>query len=122
MIVYAVTDANGNATSIFARQQSFPTVAIDDSDPKVIAFKASIAPPATCLLWQLQAVLTSAQWTAVQNYINNSGNASLIAFAQHGSNQIPANSTTLAAIAQAVGIDPATLPALVAQASAIVIP
>ena len=76
-------------------------------------------PPATCLVWQLQAVLSDAQWNAVQTYINGSGNRALIAFASHGTNPISANSVTLAALATVAGIDLATLPALVQEASEI---
>lgn len=123
MIVYATEDANGNVTGVYARPQgSFQTFAIDDADAKVVAFHAASAPVPSCALWQLQAVLTTAQWTAVQNYIAASGDQRLIAFAAHGSNQIPANSTTLAGLATVAGIDPATLPALVAQAAAVSIP
>lgn len=83
------------------------------------------APPApvpSCQLWQLQAVLTPAQWSAVQTAVAGLNNPVIAAFAQHGTNVIPANSTTLAQLASAVGIDPATLPNLVTQASQIAIP
>ena len=76
----------------------------------------------TCALWQLQALVTPAQWAAVQAAVAASGNQVLIAFASHGTNQIPANSTVLASLAVAAGIDPSTLPALVTQASQISIP
>ena len=80
------------------------------------------APTPVCLLWQLQAVLTPAQWTAVQTYITSTANNALIAFASHGSSPIPANSTTLLTLAGVAGIDPTTLPALITTASQISIP
>ena len=86
---------------------------------------AAPAPPVaipSCQLWQLQAVLTAAQWSAAMNAIAAMNNPIISAFAAHGSNVIPANSTTLAALAVDVGIDPATLPALISQASTIAIP
>ena len=86
---------------------------------------AAPAPPIavpSCQLWQLEAVLTAAQWSAAMNAIAAMNNPIISAFAAHGSNVIPANSTTLAALAVDVGIDPATLPALISQASTIAIP
>ena len=84
-----------------------------------------VAPPGpvpSCQLWQLQSVLTTAQWTAAQNAVAAMNNPAITAFFQHGTNVIPANSTTLASLATAIGVDPATLPALVAQAAAVAIP
>ena len=79
-------------------------------------------PVPSCQLWQLQSVLTPAQWTAAQNAVAAMNNPAITAFFQHGTNVIPANSTTLASLATAIGVDPATLPALVAQAAAVAIP
>jgi hypothetical protein len=80
------------------------------------------APVPSCQLWQLQATLTPAQWTAVQSAIAAMNNPVLTAFSQHGTNVIPANSTTLAQLATAIGIDPSTLPALITAASKVAIP
>ena len=122
-IIYASEDSNGTLTGIFARPQTFfQTVEIDDADPKVAAFIAAQTPPPSCQLWQLQAVLTADQWNAALAFIAASGNPALTAFAAHGTNVIPANSKTLAAIAQAAGINPATLPTIVAEAALISIP
>ena len=79
-------------------------------------------PPATCQIWQLQASLTPDQWTSVQNFIAASNNLALQAFAAHGTNVIPSNSTTLAILAGVAGVDPSTLNSLVASASTISIP
>jgi len=82
-------------------------------------------PPAgvpSCMLWQLQAVLTPDQWTQVLAVVAGMNNPTLTAFAQHGSNFIPANSTTLIELGAAIGLNPDQVTALVEQASAIVIP
>ena len=102
-------------------QPGFAEAFLPDDDPAVLAF---LNPPRvpSCLVWQLEAHLSPAQWSAVQAFIAGSGNQALIAFASHGTNPVPANSTTLAALAGVAGIDPATLPALVEAASKIAIP
>ena len=82
---------------------------------------ATVTPVQACQLWQLQATLTPAQWTAVQTYVAASGDPVLQAFAAHGTNMIPANSARLASIATAIGVDPATLPTLIATAAAVAI-
>lgn len=92
----------------------------DDNIPIPAVIPPSPVP--TCLVWQLQAAITSEQWNAVQLFIANSGNRALQAFASQGVNPIPADSTTLAILAEAAGIDPSTLPELVARAGAISIP
>jgi hypothetical protein len=79
-------------------------------------------PPATCQLWQLQAVMTSAQWAAVQGAVAALNNPTVNAFFAHGTNTIPANSTTLIALGETIGLTAAQVAALVAQASAVVIP
>jgi len=76
----------------------------------------------TCQLWQLQSVMTSAQWTAVTGAISGLNNATVTAFFAHGTNQIPANSTTLASIAASVGLSAANIQSLVAQAATVSIP
>jgi hypothetical protein len=76
----------------------------------------------SCMLWQLQAILTPDQWTAVQAAVVAMNNPAVSAFAAHGSNFIPANSTTLIALGAAIGLTPDQVTALVEQASAVVIP
>jgi len=83
------------------------------------------APPTpvpACQLWQLQSVLSAAQWTAVQSAVAALNNAAVTAFFAHGTNVIPANSTTLLALAATIGLSPAQASALVAQASVVAIP
>lgn len=64
--------------------------------------------PVTCLLWQLEAVcnappstlgFTPPTWAEVQTLIQAQNSAALTAFFNVGSNPIPANSATLAALA-----------------------
>lgn len=84
-----------------------------------------VAPPApaiTCQLWQLQAVMTPAQWTSVQNFIASMNNPSVLAFFAHGTNQIPSNSTTLLEIGEGIGLTADQITALVTQAAAVSIP
>jgi len=85
-------------------------------------YAAPPAPPPTCQLWQLQAVMTAAQWTAAQNAIAALGNPALSAFFAHGTNAIPANSATLLSIGGTIGLTAAQVEALVQQASAVSIP
>ena len=83
-----------------------------------------VAPVPTCQLWQLQAVMTSAQWSAVTAAVATSNNPAASAFFAHGTNQIPANSTTLLSLAASLSppIDAAGVAALVASAAAVSIP
>lgn len=83
---------------------------------------AIVNPFATCQLWQLESVLTSAQWSAVTTAVANLNNPTVTAFFAHGTNQIPADSTTLASIAASVGISASNIQALVAQAATVSIP
>lgn len=133
--VSAMTDA---ATASAALRASIATAlglagTASDSDiaAGVVAAVAAKAQPAaapaaaqvpSCALWQLEAALTPAQWQAAQAAVTALGNQTVTAFFQHGTNVIPANSTTLAQLAVAIGIDPATLPAIISQAAAISIP
>jgi hypothetical protein len=80
------------------------------------------APVHSCTLWQLQAVLTPAQWTAVLAAVAALNNPVITAFAQHGTNQIPGNSTTVIQIGAAIGLTPDQVLALVTQASTIALP
>jgi hypothetical protein len=80
------------------------------------------APVPTCLLWQLQAVLTAAQWTGVQAAVAAVNSPVLSSFVTHGGNVIPANSTTLIALGAAIGLTPDQVTALVLEASTVSIP
>jgi len=80
------------------------------------------APVPTCQLWQLQAVMTPAQWTAVTNAIATLNNPAVSAFFAHGTNVIPANSTTLLSLGTTIGLTAAQVVALVQQAAAVSIP
>ena len=139
--IYA--DASGDAIDVTlhtAEQGAIPSTCMA-SDPEtatyfnnakagqygaIAAYVAPTPPPPPtpkCQLWQLQSVLTSAQWTSVQNYIAAQNNAALSAFFTHGTNMIPATSTTLLAIGEnALSLTQAQIVALVTQASAISIP
>jgi hypothetical protein len=86
------------------------------------AYTPPPAPAPTCHLWQLQAVMTAAQWTAAQNAIAALSNPAVSAFFAHGTNVIPANSTTLVQLGTAIGLTAAQITALVQQASAVSIP
>ncbi len=87
----------------------------------------AVAPPApvpSCQLWQLQAVTTPAQWAGVTAAVAALDNPAVSAFFAHGTNVIPANSTTLLALGASLSppMAAAQVTALVAQASAIAIP
>jgi hypothetical protein len=81
-----------------------------------------VASVPACQLWQLQAVMTAAQWTAAQNAVAALNNPAVSAFFAHGTNVIPANSTTLVALGEAIGLTAAQITTLVQQASAVAIP
>lgn len=76
----------------------------------------------SCMLWQLEAVLTPDQWLQIQTAIAAMNDPTVTAFMAHGSNFIPANSTTLIQLGAAIGLTPVDLTALVEKASAIAIP
>ncbi len=80
------------------------------------------APIPSCALWQLQSVMTPAQWTAVSAAVAALNNPAVSAFFAHGTNIIPANSTTLIALGAAIGLTAAQVTALVAAAAAVSIP
>jgi hypothetical protein len=89
------------------------------------ASPAPAAPPPgvpSCMLWQLQAVLTTEQWTQVMAAVVAMNNPAVTYFMACGSNFIAANSTTLIQLGAAISLTPAQVTALVEQASAIVIP
>jgi hypothetical protein len=79
-------------------------------------------PVPTCALWQLQAVMTAAQWAAAQSAVAALNNAAVTAFFAHGTNVIPANSTTLIALGDAIGLTAMQITALVQQAAQVSIP
>jgi len=76
----------------------------------------------SCQLWQLQAVLTVAQWSAVQSAVTALNSPAISAFFAHGTNVIPATSTTLLSIGATIGLTASQVAALVVQAAAISIP
>lgn len=86
------------------------------------AYTPPAAPPPSCQLWQLQAVMTTAQWTAAQNAVAALNNPAVSAFFAHGTNIIPASSTTLLSLGTTIGLTAAQITALVQQASAVSIP
>jgi hypothetical protein len=81
-----------------------------------------LPPIPTCQLWQLQSVMTPAQWSAAQTAIAALNNAAVSAFFAHGTNVISANSTTLLSLGTAIGLTAAQITALVQEASAVSIP
>jgi predicted DsbA family dithiol-disulfide isomerase len=66
--------------------------------------------------------MTAAQWSAAQSAIAALNNPVVSAFFAHGTNVIPANSTTLLALGIGMGLTADEVTALVAQASAVAIP
>ena len=81
------------------------------------------APPVpSCQLWQLQALMSPAQWSQVADAVTSLNNAAVSAFFAHGTNVIPANSTTLLELGQAIGLTADQVAALVSQAAAVSIP
>jgi hypothetical protein len=85
-------------------------------------YVAPPAPAATCRLWQLQSVMTAAQWTQVTSAVAALNNPAVSAFFAHGTNEIPANSTTLLSIGESIGLTATQIAALVVEAAAVSIP
>ncbi len=79
-------------------------------------------PIPNCALWQLQSVMTAAQWAQVTTAVAALNNPAVSAFFAHGTNIIPANSTTLLSIGATLGMTATEVTALVAQAAAVSIP
>lgn len=90
------------------------------------------APAPSCLLWQLEAVcnappaslgFTPPTWSEIASVIAAMNNAALTAFFNVGTNPIPGNSTTLAAIAAKTSpaLDAPQVESLVAAAALIAI-
>lgn len=80
------------------------------------------APVPQCELWQLQAVLSPAQWTSVMAAVAATNNPALTAFASRGDSLIPGDSLTLISLGAAIGLTPAQVLATVAQATLVSIP
>lgn len=119
---YVQYDANGNIIGVFANQESYATAFLPDFDPAVVAFRSPPQAPLTCQLWQLQAVMTPAQWTAAQAAAAALNNPAVSAFFSHPGAQIPASSTTRLALGAATGLNADQLKSLVEQASAVSTP
>ncbi|HUK06644.1 MAG TPA: hypothetical protein VLX09_02145 [Stellaceae bacterium] len=122
---YVTLDANGNVTGIFATPQPGVSQDIPDNDPRIAAFQASQVPPPSCQLWQLQAVMTSAQWTALTNAVaaySGANAAAVQSFFSHPGNVIPADSTTVQQLGQAIGVTSAQIASLIQQAAGVAIP
>ena len=102
-----------------------PSYAFDGSGNVVETYATqpiTIAVP-TCPVWQIKAVLTAAQATAVAAAIAASPNAATLqAFWETGGAPVPANSTTLLALGAAIGLTAAQVTALVQQAAEVQIP
>lgn len=111
-------DANGNITF---DPKSPPTTQQQAAAEQVVSGWDS-EPIYECYLWQLQAVMTEDQWTAVGTTVAAMNNRTLTAFFTHPGNLLPSNSTTLLAIAQAIGLTGAQATGLVKDAMAIIIP
>ena len=87
------------------------------------ATEAAPAPVYTCRVWQIKAVLTPAQTTAVEATIAAAPNAAILqAFWSMGVELIPSNSTTLLSLGAAIGMTANQVAALVQHASQISIP
>src|ERR1035437_2186921 len=87
------------------------------------ATQAAPAPVYQCEVWQIKAVLTPAQTTAVEAAIAASPEAGVLqAFWATGDNPIPSNSTTLAGLGAAIGMTADQVTALVHAASQVAIP
>jgi hypothetical protein len=81
-----------------------------------------LQPMPSCLLWQVQAVLSTAQWAALQTAIANLNSPVISAFFSHPGNEIPADSTTVQQLGAAIGLTNSQIITLVQQANAISIP
>ena len=101
-----------------------PTYSIDGSGNVTESYATEAIPAIipSCQLWQLQAAMTSAQWSAAQAAVASLNNPAVTAFFAHGTNTIPANSTTLLTLGKAIGLTADQVTALVLAASEISIP
>jgi hypothetical protein len=79
-------------------------------------------PVPSCALWQLQAVMTPAQWTAVQSAVAALANPAVSAFFAHGADVVPADSTTLLSLGASIGLGADEVTTLVSQGVAVSIP
>lgn len=127
---WVVADKTLSATINGVDLHAIPTDPGNSDYRAVLASGVTIAPappppaplPPSCALWQLQAVMPAAQWTAVQAAIAALNNPVLAAFFAHGTNMIPANSTTLVSLGASLGLSADQVTALVTQAAAVAIP
>jgi hypothetical protein len=116
--VWVQRDQTNKIVGIYANlQPGYAEERLADTDPAVTAFLNPPLPPKTCQLWQLQAVMTPAQWIAAQF-----NNPAVSAFFAHGTNSIPDNSTTLLQLGAAIGLTSDQVKALVAKAAQVSIP
>lgn len=109
------TDYEAHGAEIFSR-------AVAGDFGAIAAYVAPPAPIPSCQLWQLQSVMTPTQWTAAQAAVAALNNSAVSAFFAHGTNVIPANSTTLLALGEAIGLTADQITALVTAAALVSIP
>lgn len=99
-----------------------PTQAQQTAAEQVVQTWAVAPAYAECYLWQLQAVMSADQWTAVTNAVAAMSSPAVSAFFSHPGQLIPSSSTTLQALATAIGLTQAQLIALMQQAAQVSIP
>ena len=121
---------NAISTTAIVRDTDGATIPNDQQNTDWQAYQAwlktgnkptiPLAPPPPvplCALWQLEAVLTSAQQAALQSAVVAANDPTVSAFWRHGTNTIPATSTTLLALGKAMGLTPTQVTALVTSAA-----
>lgn len=117
----ALVSSDGS-TSVPCDPMNSDYQAVIASGAQIGAFVAPPAPPASCALWQLQAVMSPSQWAAAQTAVAALGNPAVSAFFEHGTNVIPSNSATLLSLGAVLGLSADQVTALVQQASQVAIP
>lgn len=127
VVEYDVAPSNpppGFAAGIIAVQSSVADTSWTWNGTALVAPILPTPPPPvpSCQLWQLQAVMTAAQWSAAQSAVDALNNPAVTAFFAHGTNVIPANSVTLLQLAETLGMTAEQISALVAQAALVSIP
>ena len=111
-----IPDDPGNAD-----WQTFQAWIAAGNTPNPAPAVAPVVP--TCQVWQLKAVLTAAQTSAVEAAITASPNAAALqAFWETGDAPVPANSTTLLTLGATIGLTATQVMALVQQAAEVQIP